>query len=410
MAYDYESIKALAKDLGTSVKQLIALAPQNDPFYVGTAGDIEKGRWFFHIWQRAGYTTGVHLRRVHYWTVSQTPPILMPDGKPYENTQECWSFLTQAAKLARYLELVPIENIADHKNPDPVVNARYEHLAPGYWIETFQLADPYVTTRGIENTEAQPYHIEIWCEKSTMNDVLLPVCNRYNANLATFEGEASITACYRLIKRIDNSNGKPTRIFYISDFDPAGNSMPVATARKIEYLLGHYNRAYDVKLKPIVLTADQVKTYQLPRTPIKKSERRAANFEAAFGTGAVELDALEALYPGTLGDIVSAELASYYNQEAADLTRQRRRELEQAIDDQVKAITARYEAEIEALQSMINELQGIEIDASQYAVERFEPHVNENANDWLFDSLRPYVEQIQQYKAHKGQGSDLDAA
>ena len=28
----------------------------------------------------------------------------------------------------------------------------------------------------------QRYHLEIWCEKSTMNDVLVPLCQRYGIN------------------------------------------------------------------------------------------------------------------------------------------------------------------------------------------------------------------------------------
>lgn len=37
---DYQTIKREAKARGVSVKDLIALAPQNDPFYVGTPGTI----------------------------------------------------------------------------------------------------------------------------------------------------------------------------------------------------------------------------------------------------------------------------------------------------------------------------------------------------------------------------------
>ncbi len=44
------------------------------------------------------------------------------------------------------------------------------------------------------------------------------------------------------------------------------------------------------------LTLDQVQYYQLPRTPIKETERRRGGFEGRYGEDAVELDALEALY------------------------------------------------------------------------------------------------------------------
>jgi hypothetical protein len=72
----------------------------------------------------------------------------------------------------------------------------------------------------------------------------------------------------------------------------------------------------DVRLQPIALTLPQVKSYRLPRTPIKPSERRKASsstgsghrFENRFGRGVVELDALEALYPGKLAGIVETAI------------------------------------------------------------------------------------------------------
>lgn len=407
--YNYETIKTLAKDIGCKITDLIALAPQNDPFYTGTTGDIDKAQWFAGIWQKAGYSNGVHLRRVHYWCVSQDG-LTMHDGQPYQNTDKCWKYLTQCSKMARYLGLVDIADVADHKNPDPVINARFWlDNDPEYEINIPELSDPEIDIYGIYEDYAQPYHLEVWCEKSTMNDVLEPVCRRYGANLATFEGEVSITACYQLIRRIEAGN-KPVRIFYISDFDPAGNSMPVATARKVEYMLNKYGLTNDVKLKPVVLTAEQVTTYRLPRTPIKESEKRAASFENAFGTGAVELDALEALHPGQLAQIVTRAVSPYYDYGIAQEVNEQAEALRQAISQQVQAIVSRYQPQIEALQAMQDELRAIEMDASEYAVERAEAMDIEPVDGWLFDSTRAYVDQIGYYKAHKGQDSAIDAA
>ena len=38
--FDYGRIKEMAKELGCPIPDLLALARQNDPFYVGTPGDI----------------------------------------------------------------------------------------------------------------------------------------------------------------------------------------------------------------------------------------------------------------------------------------------------------------------------------------------------------------------------------
>jgi hypothetical protein len=399
--WDYDTIKHVAKEAGYRVDDLLALARQNDPFYVGTPGDVQKAHWFADIWRRAGYTSGVHLRRVHYWTVSQSPPVNLPDGKPYENTDNCWKYLCQTAKLARYMGLVRIADIIDNKNPDPHLHARYTPGGPDGWIDVPELDRPDVFAVGIDDGAAQPYHLEVWCEKSTMNDVLLPVCRRYGANLVTFEGEVSITACYDLIRRIRESGGKPARVWYLSDFDPAGNSMPVAMSRKVEYMLGRYELAYDVRITPSVLTPEQVQRYRLPRTPIKESERRAASFEDAFGAGATELDALEALHPGELARIVEAAVSPYYSRAAAQAAQQAYQEFEAAVNARIEAVTSRYRAELDALAGMVDGLREIEVDAGAYAVERHDPHVVED-DGWLFDSGRDYLDQLSYYRNHKG--------
>jgi hypothetical protein len=272
---------------------------------------------------------------------------------------------------------------------------------PDLEVNVPELEDPHVWVTGIDNSRAQPYHLEVWCEKSTMDDIINPVCERYGANLSTFEGEVSITACYDLVRRIEESGGKPARVFYISDFDPAGKSMPVAAARKVEYMLTRYELNYDVKLIPIVLTQDQVRQYTLPRKPIKDTERRAAAWETIHGQGAVELDALEALYPGELARIVGSALPPYYSHEAAREVDAKKQALRLAVTQQIEEITGRYQAEIEALASMVEELTAVTLDTSDYQVDTYPPHVKENGA-WLFDSQRGYVEQITVYKAFKG--------
>lgn len=405
MKLDYETIKQLAKDTGRRVTDLIALAPQNDPFYMGTPTDHAQAAWFADVYTRAGYGVfrAPHLRRVHYWTVSQEPPVPMHNGLPYENTQKCWEYLQQAAKVARYLDLVPLHGIVDNKNPQPHVSAFYSPYEPTYEIATPQLDNPDVTVYNLMTSNAQPYHLEIWCEKSTMNDVLLPLCERFGANLVTFEGEVSITSvCVDFMRRVSEAGNKPVRVFYISDFDPAGNSMPVAMSRKIEFMTRGAACEYDIKVKPIALTPDQITAYKLPRMPIKETEKRAASFESAFGAGATELDALEALYPGVFGQIVTRAVEPYYSTAAADAVRDARDALRQAVNVQIDAITARYSAEIEALRGMVDELSQISVDATAYEVGRFAPHVDESGDAWLFDSDRDYIGQLMAYRVHKG--------
>lgn len=404
MPINYETIKRIAKEAKVRINDLIALAPQNDPFYMGTPTDNAMGQWFKRVYLRAGYGTGriPHLRRVHYWTVSQEPPVTMHNGQPYENTQKCWEYLQQAAKVARYLDLVPLTGIVDNKNPAPHVNAEYSPYAPAYEVDLPDPDDFQIDVYNIMTANAQPYHLEIWCEKSTMNDVLLPICQRYNANLVTFEGEVSITSvCVNFMERVEKAEYKPTRVFYISDFDPAGNSMPVAMSRKIEYMTRNYFDDLDIRVRTVALTLETIQAFNLPRIPIKETERRAPTFERAFGAGAVELDALEALYPGQLARIVTSAISPYWSNEAARDIRIARETLSSEVSAAIEAITARYADELDTLRTMFDEIRAIEVDAADYTVDRHPPHVTETPEEWLFDSNRDYIDQLGYYKAHK---------
>ena len=399
----YEDIKHLAKELrakGESVQvgDLLALSRNNDPFYVGSPAVIEKAEWFAEIWRRGQFRSGAHLRRIHYWLVSQKQPA-KADGMPYENTLNDWQYLCVAGKAARYLGLVAIEDIADHRNPEPHLIADYTGGTPYYSVDGFDLDDPEVTVNGgASKAGIQPYHLEIWCEKSTMNDVLLPLCERYGANLVTGEGEMSIAAVHKLSRRLREAQ-KPGRIFYISDFDPAGQSMPKAAARKLEWMLGEAGIEQDVRLTPLALTADQQQEYKLPRTPIKASEMRKKSFEDVHGSGAVELDALEALHPGELHRIVNEALSTYYSVEAEDRRGRALWAMRKELEAKAQAVMDRYRPQLEALREMNAELDSITVDPDDYQIMRADPTADDKLLPWLLDSRRDYMEQIKIYRA-----------
>jgi hypothetical protein len=48
--------------------------------------------------------------------------VVRPNGKPYENTDEAWTFLvSDAAKAARWLGYVPFERVVDERNAPPEI-------------------------------------------------------------------------------------------------------------------------------------------------------------------------------------------------------------------------------------------------------------------------------------------------
>lgn len=467
---DYQLIKRLARENGVARTDLIALAPQNDPFYTGTPAEVEGAQWFLGLWRRFGFKDGVHLRRIHYQLVSQSPAIRMPNRAPYENTMNCWKYLTNAGKWARYLGLIDVEAFVDRRNPDAIIFANHERdREPNYavldggneWGDSF--ADQFPTLPGLPELPPLPfrirawpefavsgyemhpgYHVEVWAEKTTMNDVLVPLCERYRVNLVTGAGEMSITAVMDFMRRVEAAD-VPARILYISDYDPAGVGMPISVARKIEFFQQDAEfRRLDIRLQPICLTQEQVNQYRLPRIPVKDSDKRKPGWEQAHGAGAVELDAMEALHPGELARIVTAQIRNYYDptlqQRAWDQRRRLEAELNELRQDALEThgyseLAADYEAltdefedtrkafaelvssfqpqidayadrlaalkarAVEVHAAVWDDLNGVAVDMDAFQLP--EPELPQEPDDLLYDSRRGYIEQLGVYKDYR---------
>jgi hypothetical protein len=412
-----------------AVKSLLVLAPNNDPFYAGSEADQQGAEWFMDLWERFGYVTGVHLRRVHYRVVSEGN-IQRPNGTPYENNLNSWQFLNRASRAARYLGLLDPEDLVDKRNPTPHLFRPEEEGEPDWYYE---LRDPtlerldielgfrmpplfYKGVRGYEyNTARQPYHVEVWAEKTTMDDILEPLCSRSGVNYISGAGYQSITAMVTLLR--ERVGEKPTRILYISDYDSAGQNMPRQVSRQIEFWTERYSVAHDLRVEPIVLTAEQ-----------------ANHYPAAPDSGAVELDAMEALDPGKLARIVSQSLRQFQDHalsrkftqqrmsaisvlEAAvfEATEEERSAVEQ-VHEEAREVYARYQEELEDLaQRMDEELEPLDerLEVLQRAIEEKledlepelpplpEPEAHPDDGGWLYDSRRDYLEQLEFYKRSK---------
>jgi hypothetical protein len=476
----YEDIKALAVALGRPAETLIALAASNDPFYVVPRRQTQ-AQWFAtEVWPLLDIDEngGIHVRRVHYVLVSlpaENRP-RKPDGTAYENTSDDWDLLLAASRDARELDLVDAGLFIDRRAAEPLVympededsDAAIEVVSgeigeqsesvPSFTYFPRRYVFPGLPDYSVTPPEiAEPYAIELWIEKSTMVDVLGPIARRYGVTLITGVGELSLTRVHELVERVSEHRRK-TRIIYISDFDPAGNAMPVSIARKIEFLLRRDGLDdLDIRLDPLLLTREQVEHYRLPRIPIKDSERRKAAFEERFGEGAVELDALEALRPGELARLVIDRIevyhapaeatredieraAHYFERDASAIRhgvlaehgdtlenlRARFDEMQAAIrphQDALAAIAAEfaehYSGPIAENIAAINEQvaafyeQATEVwsdittdledrapdpDAADWPT----PYDADEPDDPLFDSGRSYVEQIDRYKRHQG--------
>jgi hypothetical protein len=453
----HAAMKSLAAELDVNLPDLLVLARQNDPFCAGTPADHRWAEWFCGLWEQRAANTGVHLRRLHYQVLSLGVPQL--DGMPYENTEECFANLLKASSSARAMGLVDPSSLVDRRNQAPILNLEQRWLDPEpdledserspwavpavqndlAWRADYRLPAPEVVGYDYDPAD-QPVLVELWIEKSTMNDILVPLCEVLNINFVPSIGFQSITNAVGLCQRASQHN-KPVRVLYISDFDPAGAQMPVAVARQIEFWCETFAPDADIKLTPIALTADQVAEYDLPRIPIKDSDRRRSNFETRHGSGAVELDALEALHPGALGRLVREQVAPYRDLTLSARLRETQDEADEAVreaweetvaDEQetideiveeINAVVGNYQSELDDLrermaadlaesqQRLDSVRQAVDTKADSFRVDLPDRPVGEigdvDDDEWLFATERSYLEQLDAYRAHRN-GSELE--
>lgn len=454
---------------------------ETDPFYQGMPSQVRDAQWFEKLWVQMGYQgkTGIHLRRMHYRIDAQRDPVPLPriikeKGEVFEHytlSNGCWFFLVDAGRAARYLGEVPFDAFVDRRNPDAEIHdfagptkaeftwgvgedefdAHFSGFRGGS-LPSFGSFNDLPNLLSWRESMDRIYLLEIWAEKSTQNDILVPICREHKVNLVTGLGELSITQVNELVANRIAAADRPTRIFYISDFDPKGIlSMPQAVGRKIEWMLRNQEIALNVKMCPLILTPTQAETYDLPRNPIKKSENLKKRFEELYGEGAVELDALEALYPGELARIVNDALRPYSQASIEDWIDERYSDFESDIKDAEEIVLGSFQEEIydlgerrkeiaENLQPLINELEEKRREIMEQVGEHSEEieqlsedwrelygyvseamenvsisdgHANEIAEaiegvsveeedeNWLFDSSRSYQDQLEIWKRHK---------
>jgi hypothetical protein len=427
--FDHKSIRALAKEIKVPAIDLLAMAEVNDPFYVDIPYRTAAAQWFVELRDRIDFGYRFHIRRAHYKIVSQPIPVVKPNGEAYENTDRDWGLLLQASRDARYLELIDNGAVIDNRNPGATINAEFAianipsiHVVGNELYEMSlpkQLDLPELILGGFK--ALQRYLVEIWTEKSGQNDVLLPLARRHGVNLINFDGECSETGCRDAIKRSIES-GRPLRIIYLSDFDPAGRSMPVAAARKIEFWCRCHHPDLDVTVDPIALLPEQAARYGLPRTPIKTGERRAAKFEERFGLGATELDALEAVTPGELRKIVEAGILRHIDPDLPEREQTARQAINDELAEVEEEVHGRHSDAIAAVEEEYSQLRAQMSDLRERAGALWDqisedllaaapyvtisdvprPCVESDQLTPLFSSKRRYLEQLDWYRRWQG--------
>lgn len=445
-----DELKALAARIRRTygvrcqVDDVLALSRSHDPFYVIPDGSREQlAHWFVDTVvplgiRLFGTVDDVHHRRLHYTLGTTGAPNHL--GEPYRLSTPR-SVLSSASSAARALGLLDDVRLADHRHRDALGHLyamreppQPEIVADGEgWVERLPtISAPSDTAdsdagsfraEGYEHSHAdEATGLYVIVEKSTVDDVLEPVCEALGITFVPQVGISSNVFIEALIDKIEGE-GRPARIGYVADLDAGGGVMPRHVSRMIQHARATGRLTVDVALDRIALTWEQVITHRIPLADKDLGDRRQWDHP-----GRVELDALVVVAPtGTLEGIVRDWAEPYRSgelrAELADAEAEADETVEREWDDHTErwrrraarldsirrrviarhaetfALLDTYNADAERVARLVERLDG-ELDELVASFdptlpERPEPdEVLDDVSGWLFDSERSYLDQL----------------
>ena len=128
---------------------------------------------------------------------------------------------------------------------------------------------------------------EIWLEKEALAGVIYPVTSLWDVPLMVVKGYPSVTFLHTAASQMKNDyfhHNRITKIFYLGDRDPSGLDI----FRNITERIPEFAQNTPIIFSHVAVTTAQVRRWQLPSRPTKKSDSRAKDFEGE----SVELDAI----------------------------------------------------------------------------------------------------------------------
>jgi hypothetical protein len=251
------------------------------------------------------YDSALTLRQLYYRLVSK---------RLFPNTINSYKRLSRIMVKAREKRDVPINCLEDrsrrilgrgdtgYSSAEEFLRRRITGLKESYKEFTMPMWDD------------QPNYVLVSLEKDALSRLMSDIANQYSVRTFPTRGYPSFTYVNRMATYIRNRlKGKPTVVLYFGDFDPSG----IDIERDLEDRLRKYN-AGDFKVMRIALNQDQIRQYDLPPMPVKRSDARSEGFLESYGDQSVELDALD---PNTLKLMVAQSIAANI-----DLDRWRKKE------------------------------------------------------------------------------------
>ena len=417
-------VREAMAETGRPLADLMVMSAERDPYRMDTPAKHRDAQWFAaQVARFIAPERRIHIRGVFYACVSAAA-LTLPDGAPFKNNEDTEAFLGDAAQYARWLGYIDFERLIDNKNDKPIVREAPENKQPsGFaWSGEIDIAeldpnDLNVFPGLTDFKPRQPYRLVFFGEKTSLDDVLAPLAEEVSADLYLMSGQISDTYLHQ-IARDAAADGRPLVVFTFSDFDPAGYwDMPVAISRKLQALKDLLFPTLEFTVVHAALGPEQVRELELPSSPMKSGEGRAAKWLELYGSEQTEIDALATLRPEVLERIAREAVAPYFDAglkarvEAAEAAWREAAAVQitrQVDDDALDALRERAQSALDELQA-VNDAVGalaaeIEVsdapDLPEADMEALKEAQAERRDTVLIDSDMDYVEATDRLNEH----------
>lgn len=232
------------------------------------------------------------LRQLYYQLVSRN---VIPN---VERTYKNLSGLVSDARLAGRLDWDAIED----RIRVPVFPPEFENLE--------ELVEAALRSFRLPRWEGQEHYVELWVEKDALAGVLRPLAMEHHVTLLVNRGYSSQSAMYdayeRFAQKVDE--GKTCILFYLGDFDPSGEDMVRDIGDRLTAVFGVL-----LTVEKLALTMEQVRQYNPPPNPAKRTDPRSRDFIRRHGVSSWEVDALP---PNVLNAIIREAFSGVIDVEA----------------------------------------------------------------------------------------------
>lgn len=254
------------------------------------------------------YDTRLTLRQIYYRLVS---------AHIIKNSMNEYKYLSKVLVDARLNRQVPFRAIEDRTRG--AVGGDVELQDPdesiGRAIRRVKEAYRYYSVPHWLN---QDTYVEVWLEKEALSGIFSGVTDGESVTLCTCRGYPSLTFMYEAYARLSNiADGRQIQILYFGDFDPSGEDI----YRHVKDMFDTFG--ISAEFEKIAITQDQIKKYNIPPMPTKRSDARSAGFIAEHGDIAVELDALD---PDVLEKLIEDSITDYFDDDIYTETMKKQKE------------------------------------------------------------------------------------